>query len=253
MSASPAPPAPIRSAVLLGIALGGFFDGILLHQILQWHHLLSLVPGVDLRAQVLWDGVFHAAMYVLAAWGLWGLWRWGMPDGRRLLGALLLGVGLWHLADAVLSHLVLGLHRVRVDAANPLAWDLGWFAAFGFLPLGLGWALLRGGSGGRGSRGALVALALVAVGAGGWALRPPPDMPLTTAVFRPGMAPSEVERGIAALGGRVVWGTPELGVALIDMAPERRWGLYQAGAVMVAGAGAPVGCLAWSEAGRRAA
>ena len=44
-------------AATLGFALGGFFDGILLHQILQWHHLLSLVPGVtELRMQVLWDG-----------------------------------------------------------------------------------------------------------------------------------------------------------------------------------------------------
>jgi len=41
---------------LLGFALGGFFDGILLHQILQWHHLLSGVesaPFADLRVQVL--------------------------------------------------------------------------------------------------------------------------------------------------------------------------------------------------------
>lgn len=45
----------------LGFALSGFFDGILLHQILQWHHLLSLVEGVgDLAAQVMWDGYFHA-------------------------------------------------------------------------------------------------------------------------------------------------------------------------------------------------
>ena len=29
---------------LLGFALGGFADGILFHQVLQWHHLLS---GVD--------------------------------------------------------------------------------------------------------------------------------------------------------------------------------------------------------------
>ena len=50
-------------AVTLGFALGGFFDGVLLHQILQWHHLLSLVPGMDdLRLQILWDGYFHAAM-----------------------------------------------------------------------------------------------------------------------------------------------------------------------------------------------
>ena len=27
--------------ILLGVGLGGFVDGILLHQILQWHHMLS--------------------------------------------------------------------------------------------------------------------------------------------------------------------------------------------------------------------
>ena len=43
----------------LGFALGGFFDGILLHQLLQWHHLFSLVPGEawrDIRNQILMDG-----------------------------------------------------------------------------------------------------------------------------------------------------------------------------------------------------
>ena len=30
----------------VGLSLGGFFDGILLHQILQWHHLLSGVDAV---------------------------------------------------------------------------------------------------------------------------------------------------------------------------------------------------------------
>src|SRR5690606_37996060 len=53
---------------LLGFAIGGFFDGILLHQILQWHHLLSGLgdggPG-DLRFQILADGLFHLMMYVL--------------------------------------------------------------------------------------------------------------------------------------------------------------------------------------------
>ncbi|MGE0776348.1 MAG: DUF2243 domain-containing protein [Sphingomonadaceae bacterium] len=62
--------------ILLGFAFGGFFDGILLRQILQWHHLLSLVPGVlSLRAQILWDGYFHALMYVLAGVALWRIWR----------------------------------------------------------------------------------------------------------------------------------------------------------------------------------
>ncbi|MGF6227617.1 putative membrane protein [Inquilinus ginsengisoli] len=110
-------------SVALGFALGGFFDGILLHQILQWHHLLSLVPGIgDLRMQVLWDGYFHALMYVIAAVAIWGLWRVHLTvTGRPLFGAVLIGFGLWHVVDAVLAHWVLGIHRIRIDSASPLA------------------------------------------------------------------------------------------------------------------------------------
>src|SRR3954447_23051246 len=32
---------PRAPGLLLGIGLGGFVDGILLHQILQWHHMLT--------------------------------------------------------------------------------------------------------------------------------------------------------------------------------------------------------------------
>ena len=41
---APAPPTGrVRTAgIVLGIGLGGFFDGIVLHQILQWHHMLTL-------------------------------------------------------------------------------------------------------------------------------------------------------------------------------------------------------------------
>lgn len=75
----PAAPRRLRRAsFLLGFAMGGFFDGILLHQILQWHHLLSNVqagPLGSLGAQVAADGVFHAIMYVIAAAGLIELFR----------------------------------------------------------------------------------------------------------------------------------------------------------------------------------
>jgi uncharacterized membrane protein len=33
----------ITAGIFLGLGLGGFVDGILLHQILQWHHMLSSV------------------------------------------------------------------------------------------------------------------------------------------------------------------------------------------------------------------
>jgi uncharacterized membrane protein len=32
---------PIAAGLLFGLGLGGFFDGILLHQVLQWHHMLT--------------------------------------------------------------------------------------------------------------------------------------------------------------------------------------------------------------------
>ena len=53
------------------------FYGILLHQILQWHHLLSGFRdrGADLRSQVTADPAFHLAMYVLLLVDLGFLWR----------------------------------------------------------------------------------------------------------------------------------------------------------------------------------
>lgn len=242
----PAP--PLAWSVVLGFALGGFFDGILLHQILQWHHLLSLVPAVgDLRAQVLWDGLFHALHYVLAAVGLWGLWRHGMPPGARLLGALLLGFGLWHLVDSVLSHWVLGIHRIRVDVENPLLWDIGWLALFGLVPFAIAAWLLRGDGGTPGTRRGLALLAILALGAGAWAMRAPPGQPYTFAVFRPGLEPAAIESGVEALGGRIVWAAgPTLDVALIDLPRGSRWSLYGRGAILVSGAGAPPGCAAWA-------
>jgi uncharacterized membrane protein len=250
---------------VLGFALGGFFDGILLHQILQWHHLLSLVPGAgDLRWQVFWDGLFHALMYAVAAVGLWGLWRahrrGGERPGRPLLGALMVGFGLWHIVDAVLSHWLLGIHRIRIDSPNPLAWDLAWLVGFGVVPLILGGWLVRGGghgptphrAGGRGPTPrratTLLVLTVATVGAGAWSLRPPPGQPFTTVVFRPDVHPRQVYAAVGALDARLVWTDPAMGVVVVDVAPERRWGFYRRGALLVSGSGLPAGCFDWSRA-----
>jgi uncharacterized membrane protein len=247
--------ARLRWAAVLGFALGGFFDGILLHQILQWHHLLSLVPGVDsLRLQVLWDGWFHALMYLIAAAGLWGLWRsrgtCEPVSGAVLAGAVLLGFGLWHAVDAVLSHWVLGIHRVRLDSADPLLWDIGWLAAFGLVPVLAGWRLLRGGGPPLGRSGSLAALALLAplaAGAAAWSAWPQPERRFTTIVFAPGIAPGEAINAVVAQSGALVWSDPAGGVLVAEVPRERRLGLYRRGALLVSGSGVPAGCLDWSS------
>lgn len=241
--------------ILLGVALGGFFDGILLHQILQWHHLLSLVAGMgDLRTQVLWDGYFHALMYLIAAAALWGLWsahrRGALPEGWALAGALLVGFGLWHVLDSILSHWLLGIHRIKVDSPNPLAWDLVWFVVFGVVPIVLGWQAGRGGGTPRlpARTVAMLALTALTLAAAAWSLRPAPGQPFTTVVFRPGIAPAQVFAALGAQDARLVWSDPAGAVIVVAVDPADRWGFYRHGALLVGGAGTPAGCIAWTRA-----
>jgi uncharacterized membrane protein len=139
----------ILPPLLLGIGLGGFFDGIVLHQLLQWHHLLSAhVPPdsvANLELNTLADGLFHAAAWVVTVAGvflLWGVLRNGdRPAWSSLLGGLLAGWGGFNLAEGLVDHHLLGLHHVR-PGPDQLAYDLG-FLAWGAAMLVAGVLLLR--------------------------------------------------------------------------------------------------------------
>lgn len=146
---------PLAAGLLLGLGLGGLLDGILLHQILQWHNLASAaVPAGTLdglRANLRLDGLFHAATWLLAAGGVAALWRAARrphPPGApgALAGPLLAAFGAFNLADGAVNHLVLGLHHVNETAPRPQwwAWDLGFLLA-GALLLLAGLLLLRRG------------------------------------------------------------------------------------------------------------
>jgi uncharacterized membrane protein len=141
--------------ILLGIGLGGFVDGIVLHQILQWHHMLTsegsypATTVAGLETNTLWDGLFHAATWVAVAAGLWMLWRrttdWrGAVSGRAFLGWMLVGWGLFNLVEGIVDHHLLGIHHVR-EGANETVWDLA-FLALGAALVACGWALARRGS-----------------------------------------------------------------------------------------------------------
>jgi uncharacterized membrane protein len=144
---------PIAAGILLGIGIGGMFDGIVLHQLLQWHHMVSHVDRyptdtVDgLEANTLADGLFHAATYIVIVVGLWLLWRVAERPGTTwslgaFVGLLLVGFGAFNVVEGVVDHLVLQVHHVREDSDNQLAWDLA-FLAWGLAMLVCGLALYR--------------------------------------------------------------------------------------------------------------
>jgi uncharacterized membrane protein len=123
----------------MGLGLGGFIDGILLHQVLQWHHMLTstgeypMTTVAGLEANTLADGFFHIATWVLvsvASWLTWRAWRDGRlaPPWRTQLGMLLAGWGLFNLVEGLIDHEILGIHHVRDDLGGPVSWDLGFLA-----------------------------------------------------------------------------------------------------------------------------
>jgi uncharacterized membrane protein len=112
----------VLPVVLLGIGFGGFVDGIVFHQVLQWHHMASAVePPLSLEAlrlNTVLDGLFHAATWVITLlgavllFGAAGIARARPPRGL-LLGGLLTGWALFNLVEGIVNHHLLGLHHVR--------------------------------------------------------------------------------------------------------------------------------------------
>jgi uncharacterized membrane protein len=127
-------------------------DGIVLHQILQWHHMLtsegSYPPDTvaGLETNTLWDGLFHASTWVAVTLGLYLLWRrssewqWAL-SGRALIGWMLVGWGLFNLVEGVIDHHLLTVHHVR-EGENELVYDLG-FLFFGAMLCLVGWLITR--------------------------------------------------------------------------------------------------------------
>jgi uncharacterized membrane protein len=141
------------SGILLGAGLGGFADGILFHQILQVHNMLSgKIPVTDLvsaKVNMAWDGLFHAAVWILTCIGLGLLFRAGrrrdVPwSGKTLLGSMLIGWGSFNLIEGIIDHGILGIHHVYEYTVDHLPADLAFLGA-GALLLIVGMLLIRQG------------------------------------------------------------------------------------------------------------
>jgi uncharacterized membrane protein len=136
----------------LGLGLGGFADGIVLHQILQWHNMGSAVlPPTTMQAMMQnmrWDGLFHLATWLLTLVGVLILWRDGRrgnapPSLRVLVGQMILGWGLFNLVEGIVDHHLLELHHVRDLPLHVPVYDWLFLGIGGALFIVAGWRLSR--------------------------------------------------------------------------------------------------------------
>ena len=139
------------AAMVLGIGIGGFIDGIVFHQILQWHEMISnKIPPVTYVAKsvnMFWDGIFHAVTLAITTTGIILLWKLLKrkdvdSSGNFLVGGLLSGFGLFNLLEGILDHQILKLHNVREVTSNKQAWNLG-FLAFSAVLIVIGYYIIK--------------------------------------------------------------------------------------------------------------
>jgi uncharacterized membrane protein len=142
----------ITGGLLLGLGLGGFIDGIALHQIVQWHNMGSaILPPITMDAMaqnMRWDGMFHVATLLLTLAGVAVLWREGHagtapPTLRVLSGQMILGWGIFNLVEGIIDHHVLELHHVRDLPMHVPAYDWVFLGVGGVLLIVIGLLLAR--------------------------------------------------------------------------------------------------------------
>lgn len=140
------------AGLLLGLGLGGFVDGIVLHQLFQWHNMLSArVPPTSMeamRVNMSADGWFHAGVWLVTLAGVLLLWSAArhpvaLPPLRYLAGLLLGGWGVFNLVEGAIDHHLLELHHVRDVPAHVPAYDYVFLLVGGLGFLLLGWLLTR--------------------------------------------------------------------------------------------------------------
>lgn len=129
---------------ILGLGLVGAIDGILFHQLLQWHHMID---SPDLQLEIFTDGLFTALFSAKLVWGGMKIFR----DARRnelgdswkiFLSGIFIGGGTFNLVEGIIDHHILQVHRVKPTAENPLLYDLA-FLAIGLLLVIIGFMIKR--------------------------------------------------------------------------------------------------------------
>lgn len=133
---------------LIGLGMGGFLDGILFHQILQLHSMISgkVYPDtlVKLEVNMFWDGVFHLFTWLTIALGLGLLWKaflnpYSPRSTPAFSGSLIMGWGLFNMVEGTINHILLGVHHLveKAPIEEKLFWDM-LFIGSGIIMIGIG-------------------------------------------------------------------------------------------------------------------
>lgn len=116
----------VLAAGTFGFGFSGLIDVLVLHHVLQIHHLLSNVydPATlsGLRTNLVADGLFSVGMLLIMAVGGGLLWRVERRTPaplavRPLAGAAIVGLGVFDLFDVLVDHTLLGLHHATHGSA----------------------------------------------------------------------------------------------------------------------------------------
>src|SRR5471032_3005101 len=111
----------VRAGVVLGAGFGGMADGIVLHSILGWHHMICYTMDcqplsvAQLQQENTQDGYFLLVVWLMVLTGTAMLFKAASQlgptaSGRVLLGAMLAGSGAFNFIEGLINHQILGLH-----------------------------------------------------------------------------------------------------------------------------------------------
>ena len=145
----------VRAGLVLGMGFGGLADGIVLHSILGWHHLICVSATVycqpssieQLKLENAQDGYFDLALWIVLVVGTALLFRAahdanGAWSRRVFLGSLLAGAGLFNFLEGLVDHQILGIHHVLPGSPHQLMFDMLYLGnGLMFLAIGL-WLIL---------------------------------------------------------------------------------------------------------------
>jgi uncharacterized membrane protein len=127
----------IVPALIMGAGIAAVFDGVVFHQVLQWHHMLSgwhpPTTIANLRLNTRADGWFDVAAFALLLVGVSLLWRVTARAGRRppwrlVAACVVTGAGAFNVVEGVVDHELLGIHHVR-EGADAGTYDAVFLAA----------------------------------------------------------------------------------------------------------------------------